>query len=181
MKTRLLTATAVLLVVAGGCSVRTGAEVAPAPSAPGSPAPTSASAPPEPNPAKTGSCPYLKTTVVARTNGQRVGKVRLSASPGGEAPTCFFYRADGHRQLTARPFAGGVRAARAVVDAAAPVATSNRAEDPPGWEGGSEARGDGAVYAVADGNGHAIIVSTNQRQTIKAKEVAMQTIENLHW
>jgi hypothetical protein len=118
---------------------------------------------------------------VARTNGQHVGKVRRSAPRGQGPPTCFFYRADGHRQLTARPFAGDAATARALVDAAAPVASSDRAQDPPGWQGGSEARAGGAVYAVADGHGHAIVVRTNQRQTIKAKQVARRAITKLHW
>jgi hypothetical protein len=172
-----LAAAGAALVVAG-CAGQTAADVAPAAS---SPAPSSASAPPEPPPARSGTCPYLDTGVVARANGQHVGKVRLSAGRNHAPPTCFFYRGDGRRQLTVRPFAGDARTARAVVNAAAPVATSNRAEDPPGWQGGSEVRQHGAVYAVADRHGHAIVVTTNQRQTIKAKQVALRAIKKLHW
>jgi hypothetical protein len=178
----LLPAAAALVLAEAGCTSQSGAEVATAPPpATTSAAPTSASAPPDPEPAKTASCPYLETAVVAKTNGQRVGTVRLSAPPADTPPTCFFYRDDGRLQMTVRPFVGDVLTARAAVNAAAPVATSNRASDPAGWEGGYEARNGGAVYAVADGHGRALVVTTNQHQSVKAKEIALDTIDALGW
>jgi hypothetical protein len=177
----MLLAAAALVLAAAGCSGQPGADVA-APPPPGtSAAPSSASAPRQPEPATTGSCPYLDTAVVAKTNGQRVGKVRLSAPRGDTPPTCFFYRDDGGLQMTVRPFVGSVLTARAVVNAAAPVGSSNLANHPAGWEGGYAATDDGAVYAVADGHGRAVVVTTNQHQSIKAKEIALEAIDALDW
>lgn len=131
--------------------------------------------PPEPEPTADGPCPYLEESYVEETNGQRVSKVQTSAD---EPPACFFYRPDGTVQLTVRVYTGEEPVARALVDAAAPVATSNPAELSGGWEGGSESNDDGAVYAVANG-ANAVVVTTNQGQTIKAKQVAQESISAL--
>jgi len=64
------------------------------------------------------------------------------------------------------------------VDRVAPVATANPAQLPDGWTGGSQATDGGAVFAVAKG-GTAVVVTTNQAQTIKAKRVAEKTIAEL--
>lgn len=140
---------------------------------------TPAVAPPAPHPARTANCPYLDRDGVARTNGQHVGKVRIGA-PGadGPHPACFFYRPDGSLQLTVRVYVGSADVAHALIDAAAPVATSAMANDPAGWTGGEQPTRDGAVYAVTKGNA-AVVVTTNQHQTIKAREVAEQTITGL--
>jgi hypothetical protein len=118
--------------------------------------------PPDPEPTADGPCPYLDEAFVEETNGQRVANVQTSAD---DPPACFFYRPDGSVQLTVRIYNGEEPVARALVDAAAPVATSNPAELSGGWEGGSESRDTGAVYAVAKG-GTAVVVTTNQEQTI---------------
>lgn len=131
--------------------------------------------PPEPEPTADGPCPYLAESYVEETNGQRVSKVQISAD---EPPACFFYRPDGTVQLTVRVYTGAEPVARALVDAAAPVETSNPAELSGGWEGGSESHDDGAVYAVANG-ANAVVVTTNQGQTIKAKQVAQESISAL--
>jgi hypothetical protein len=134
-----------------------------------------AALPPEPQPTADGPCPYLEESYVEDTNGQRVGKVQTSAD---QPPACFFYRPDGNVQLTVRVYTGDAAVAKALVDAAAPVATSNPAKLSGGWEGGAEANDSGAVYAVAK-DASAVVVTTNQEQTIKAKQIAQQSITTL--
>ncbi|MFI7677207.1 DUF2020 domain-containing protein [Actinophytocola sp. NPDC049390] len=131
--------------------------------------------PPDPEPTADGPCPYLDEAYVEETNGQRVSEVRISAD---DPPACFFLRPDGNVQLSVRIYNGEEPVARGLVDAAVPVATSNPAELSGGWEGGSEAKDSGAVYAVAKG-GTAVVVTTNQGQTIKAKQIAQESITAL--
>jgi hypothetical protein len=146
---------------------------APAPRPPSSAAPD---LPPSPQPAAERECPYLDTDFVARANGQHVGTVRVS---DGEAhPACFFYRPDGDLQLTVRVYVGKPAVATGLVDQAAPVSSSNPTRQPSGWKGGYQSSDDGAVYAVAKGP-DAVIVTTNQRQSVKARTVARQAIETL--
>ncbi|MFC4005205.1 DUF2020 domain-containing protein [Prauserella oleivorans] len=170
---RLLALGAAALLLAG-CAARDEATPArPASTAPASTAPT---LPPDPEPVRSGPCPYLDTDEVARSNGQHVGEVRTSADT--PHPTCFFYRPDGELQMTVRVYVGESEVATALVDRAAPIATSNPTEQPPGWKGGYESRDDGAVYAVAKG-GQAVIVTTNQQQSVKARTVAAAAISGL--
>lgn len=131
-----------------------------------------AALPPEPQPTADGPCPYLDESLVEDTNGQRVSKVQTSAD---QPPACFFYRADGNVQLSVRIYTGDAAVAQALVDAAAPVATSNPAELSGGWKGGALAGDSGAVYAVAKEQS-AVVVTTNQGQTIKAKQIAQESI-----
>jgi len=126
-------------------------------------------------PARTATCPYLDNAFVANANGQRVSTVEVS---DGDPPTCFFYALSGKLQLTVRVYTGDPAVATALVDEAAPVNTSNPATDPPGWQGGYAALPDGAVYAVAK-DGTAVIVTTDQQQTVKARTVARQAIAGL--
>ncbi|HVW44513.1 MAG TPA: DUF2020 domain-containing protein, partial [Amycolatopsis sp.] len=93
-------------------------------------------------------------------------------------PTCFFYALTGKLQLTVRVYVGDAAVAKALVDKAAPVDTSNPASDPAGWRGGYEQTDSGAVYAVAK-DGSAVVVTTNQQQTVKARTVAKQAISAL--
>ncbi|HEY8374545.1 MAG TPA: DUF2020 domain-containing protein [Pseudonocardiaceae bacterium] len=149
----------------------------------GSSASTTASAttvtpPPSVAPARDGSCPYLEKSFVEQANGQRVGRVRLSDPADGEPPACFFYRPDGGLQLTVRVYVGDPVSARALVDQAAPVSTSSPATLSGGWEGGRQPTSDGAVFAVAK-EGTALVVVTNQEQTIKAQRVAEQVVRAL--
>lgn len=150
---------------------------APAPSsAPASPATTAAQAPPDPQPTGPGPCPYLETSFVADANGQHVSKVQTSSDQ--PHPACFFYALNGKLQLTVRVYVGEPAVAAALVDKAAPVSSSNPATDPPGWQGGYQTTDGGAVYAVAK-SGTAVVVTTNQKQTVKARTVAKQTISSL--
>jgi hypothetical protein len=132
--------------------------------------------PPSPVPAADRACPYLDKTFVAEANGQRVGRVSVSADKPN--PACFFYRSDGTMQLTVQVYVGDPRTAKALVDQAAPVATSNHADSPAGWTGGAQATDNGAVYAVAKA-GAAVVVTTNQAQTIKARRMTERVIATL--
>jgi hypothetical protein len=134
-----------------------------------------AALPAEPQPTGEGPCPYLEQSFVEETNGQRVSKVEISAD---QPPACFFYRPDGNVQLSIRVYTGDANVAKALVDEAAPVDTANPAELTGGWKGGAEATDDGAVYAVAK-DATAVVVTTNQEQTIKAKQIAQESITAL--
>ncbi|RLK60188.1 DUF2020 domain-containing protein [Actinokineospora cianjurensis] len=133
-------------------------------------------APPAPEPVADGPCPYLESSVVADANGQHVTKVRTSGDK--PHPACFYYRPDGSVQLTVRVYTGEPAIAKLVVDEAAPIASSNPASSPAGWTGGSLSSDKGAVYAVAKA-GTAVVVSTNQEQTIKARRITETVITNL--
>ncbi len=140
----------------------------------------SVAVPPAPQPAAGApSCPYINTQDAADDNGQHIGAVKISSAADGQPhPTCFFYRPDGHLQLTVRVYVGNPNVATALVNQAAPIATSNPENAPTGWAGGSMALRDGAVYAIAKG-GDAIVVTSNQLQTIKCKLVAVQVVAGL--
>lgn len=127
-------------------------------------------------PAADGPCPYLDEADVEQINGQRVGDVRTSADQ--PYPACFFARGDGAEQARTWVVEGTPEVAVATVDAAAPVTTSDPAELPGGWSGGSQPTGSGAVFAVAR-MGTAVVVTTNQGQTVKARRIAERVIANL--
>lgn len=155
----------------------------PAPAAPTEPAPSpSATLPPSalaPQPVAEGPCPYLSAAAVQAANGQRVATVRVSdTNPAQPHPACFFLTGNGTVQLRTWIVVATPAVARATVDAAAPVATSDVAELPDGWSGGSQPTAAGAVFAVSR-QGTAVVVTTNQRQTISARRVAEQVISTL--
>ncbi|WP_019813619.1 DUF2020 domain-containing protein [Saccharomonospora saliphila] len=134
------------------------------------------SVPPDPEPVAEGPCPYLDTETVAEANGQRVRRVRVSDDE--PHPACFFHRPDGEVQLTVRVYVGDPAVAVGVVDAAAPVENSNPATRPSGWEGGYRAGDDGAVYAISKGD-TAVVVTTNQRQSVKARSIATTVVHGI--
>lgn len=172
---------AVLPLLLAGCSIGKSDAVPGQASSAVTGAPTTAPAagvPAAPTASVTASCPYLTNQVAADANGQHIGAVKISAAVSGQEPSCFFYRPDGNEQLSVRVYTGDPATATAIVNAAAPVATSNPATEPAGWQGGSQSTGSGAVYAVAKG-GHAVVVTTNQAQTIKARVVATDVVTNL--
>jgi hypothetical protein len=112
------------------------------------------------------------------SNGQRIGKVRISADR--PYPACFFYRlGDGAEDVRTWIVVATPAVAGATVDAAAPVATSDRADLPGGWSGGSQPTSDGAVYAVTRQD-TAVVVTTDQRQTVGARQIAAKVIAVLH-
>ncbi|NKQ53331.1 DUF2020 domain-containing protein [Amycolatopsis sp. K13G38] len=172
---RVVLAVGLAALVATSCSETTPPAGAPATTT--APPPSSTVAlPPDPQPTAGGPCPYLDTSFVADANGQHVSKVQTSADK--PHPACFFYALSGKLQLTVRVYVGDPAVAKALVDKAAPVDTSNPATDPAGWQGGYQATGGGAVYAVAKG-GSAVVVTTDQQQTVKARTVTKQTISVL--
>lgn len=173
-------AAAAVLGTVTGCDSQQGAsDTADTPSSATSAAPAGPP-PPQPEPVRTADCPYLDTVEVEQRNGQLVGEVKISA---GRTPSCFFYRPDGERQLRTRVFSGQLDTARAVVDQAAPIKTSARASLPGGWEGGEQPLGTGSVYTVAkptgDGRGTAVVVHSNQAQSVKGRELAKLIIRTL--
>jgi UPF0176 protein len=135
--------------------------------------------PSAPQPVADGPCRYLPAAAVQAANGERVSAVRVSdTGPGRPHPACFFLTGSGAVQLRTWIVVATPEVARATVDAAAPVATSDVAELPGGWSGGSQPTADGAVFAVSR-QGTAVVITTNQRQTISARRIAEQVISAL--
>lgn len=127
-------------------------------------------------------CPYLDTQFVAETNGQKV--TASGTDPRFDTPACVYwsYPEEPQLQVIVR-HTGTPEEARAVVDWAAPVALTDPAEHPAGWSGGRAGGGvvpdrEGAVYAVAQAS-TAVVVLTNQKESVKAQLIAEQTITNL--
>ena len=127
-------------------------------------------------------CPYLDTQWVADTNGQRVTGVGIDER--FNPPACQYWSYPPEPQLTVfvrrMPTA---QEAMAVVDWAMPIDTTAPADQPEGWNGGRHGGGDvpgrlGAGYAVAHGD-TAVVVFTNQNESVKAQLVAEQVIANL--
>lgn len=121
-------------------------------------------------------CPYLDTQWVADTNGQRVTGVGVDER--FSTPACVYWSFPEEPQLTVivREM-DTIDEAIAVVDWAAPVDTTELAEEPAGWSGGRRG-GDGALYAVQKDT-VAVVVFTNQDQSLKAQLVAETVIDNL--
>jgi len=180
----IVTSVGALLAVAGvGCSHIATAPGAPEPSdaqpPAEAPATVAAVAPPAPQPAADGPCSYLPAESVQTINGERVTAVRVSKTATHQPyPACFFLTYHDAVQLRTWIVVAGPETARATVDAAAPVATSDLAELPGGWSGGSQPTADGAVFAVAR-HGTAVVITTNQQQTIGARRIAEQVIATL--
>ncbi|NMB22382.1 MAG: DUF2020 domain-containing protein [Corynebacterium sp.] len=121
-------------------------------------------------------CPYLDTQWVADTNGQRVTGVGVDER--FSTPACVYWSFPEEPQLTVivREM-DTIDEAIAVVDWAAPVDTTELAEEPAGWSGGRRG-GDGALYAVQKDT-VSVVVFTNQDQSLKAQLVAETVIGNL--
>lgn len=176
-----------VLLVACGTGADPGPTAAPPAASAASPAPSTAApstvddaAPPVPAPATEADCPYLTAADVAALNGQ---KVLTTLVDGSTPPACAFTGLDGRVQLTVWVLrATGPAQATAVVDRAAPVGSTDPASEPAGWTGGRGGAGTGdlggAVYAVADGS-TAVVVTTNQEQSLKAQRVAEQVVATL--
>ncbi|SDH56679.1 protein of unknown function [Lentzea fradiae] len=131
--------------------------------------------PPAPQPATDGTCPYLATSFVAEANGQRVPKVKLSTDE--PHPACFFYANATEIQLTVRVYVGDESVAKLIVNEAAPDG-SQPASAPAGWTGGYVSGDTGVVYAVSKGDA-AVVVTTNQQQSIKARRITEEAIKGL--
>jgi UPF0176 protein len=127
-------------------------------------------------------CPYLDTTWVSDTNGQRT--LGVGVDPRFDTPACVFwsYPEEPHLTVIVRDMPD-VESAIAVVDWAAPIDTTEPAEEPEGWSGGRAGAGmvpgrDGALYAVQKGD-RAVVVFSNQDQSLKAELVAREVIDRL--
>ena len=150
------------------------------PAGPAAIVPAPAGPPVAPVPVIEGPCSYLPAASVQALNGQRVAAVRVSGTgPDHPYPACFFLTGNGTVQLRTWIVVSTPAAAHAAVDAVAPVATSDIAELPGGWSGGSQPTTDGAVFAVAR-HGTAVVITTDQHQTINARQIAKQVIAALN-
>lgn len=198
-RTRLTTAglgcAAALITVSGAlaaCSPGTGEKPTVAPGSSGGAAPAAPAHPHDsglpadalPDVQREGvvDCPYLDTQFVADTNGQKV--TAAGADSRFDTPACVYwsYPEEPQVQVIVRR-TGTPEEARAVVDWAAPVDHTDPAEEPAGWSGGRAGGGmvpgrDGAVYAVAKGP-TAVVVLTNQKESVKAQLIAEKAISNL--
>lgn len=127
-------------------------------------------------------CPFLDDSFVETTNGQRVTSAGIDHRFA--TPACVFFSYPEYPQLQVMvrrmPSAED---ATAVIDHAAPIDSTNPAEDIPGWSGG-RAGGQlvspplGAIYAVAN-HDVAVVVLSNQEQSFKAEQVAREVIARL--
>ena len=121
-------------------------------------------------------CPYLDTQWVADTNGQRM--TRWGVDKRFSTPACVFWSYPEEPQATVivREMPS-VEEARAVVDAAAPINDTELAEFD-GWSGGRGVFEDHSVFAVQKDT-HAVLVWSNQLQTLKPQLIAQETISRL--
>lgn len=133
--------------------------------------------PEEPLSTTPGPCPYLDVGFVEQANGQRV--TGTGTDDRFDPPACVFltYRDEPQLEVTVH-HTGSVAEARAVVDRAAPVDSTSLADSPVGWSGGRSGGEDGAIYAVSKET-VAVVVRSNQAESVKAQAVAEEAITNL--
>ncbi|MEO6880798.1 MAG: DUF2020 domain-containing protein [Mycobacteriaceae bacterium] len=141
---------------------------------------TAAALPPVPVAAAAGTCPYLSGDDVAQINGEKNLGVKIApAAAAVDPPACFFYTYRDQQQMSTWVLrASSPAQATAVVNRAAPVKTTDPADQPAGWSGGSKGGPGGAVYAVAKGP-VAVVVTSNQGQSVKARRAAEEVIGTL--
>ena len=126
-----------------------------------------------------GVCPYLDGQWLQNTNGQRLTGVTVDNRFDPVGCTFWSYEDVPQAQVLVRKMRTNTEAVK-VVDTAAPINTTLKALKPEGWSGGRKG-GDnksGAIYAVWKDE-TAVIVWTAQAQSVKAQEIAEQTIKNL--
>ncbi|QGU05758.1 hypothetical protein CETAM_12635 [Corynebacterium comes] len=116
------------------------------------------------------------------TNGQRT--LGVGVDPRFDTPACVFwsYPEEPHLTVIVRDMPDA-ESAIAVVDWAAPIDTTEPAEEPEGWSGGRAGAGmvpgrNGALYAVQKDD-RAVVVFSNQDQSLKAEQVAKEVIGRL--
>ena len=121
-------------------------------------------------------CPYLDTQWVADTNGQRM--TRVAVDHRFSTPACVFwsYPEEPQASVMVREMPS-VEEAREVVDHAAPVDDTEIAEFED-WTGGRGVLGEEAVFAVQKDT-HAVVVRSNQLQTLKPQLIAQEAITRL--
>ena len=124
------------------------------------------------------ACPYLDSQWLAETNGQRVTSQGIDTR--FDPPACVFWSYPEHPQATVlvRRMATEDEAV-AVVDWAAPIDLTEPAGSD-GWDGGRGVLNDElSVYAVYNGP-VAVVVWSNQAQTIKPQSIATEVISALN-
>ncbi len=121
-------------------------------------------------------CPYLDSQWVADTNGQRM--TRVAVDHRFSTPACVFwsYPEEPQASVMVREMPS-VEEAREVVDHAAPVDATEIAEFED-WTGGRGVLGEEAVFAVQKDT-HAVVVRSNQLQTLKPQLIAQEAITRL--
>ena len=121
-------------------------------------------------------CPYLDSQWVADTNGQRM--TRVAVDHRFSTPACVFwsYPEEPQASVMVREMPS-VEEAREVVDHAAPVDDTEIAEFED-WTGGRGVLGEEAVFAVQKDT-HAVVVRSNQLQTLKPQLIAQEAITRL--
>lgn len=142
--------------------------------------------PATPEPAPTAAdCPYLSNAEVAEANGQRISRTETIATE--PYPVCLFYRPDGTVMAATRVVvADSAEAAAAAVNQHVPVDESFPATHPSGWTGGAMSTPDGlpdypdagSIYAVSKGT-TAVIAISNQKQSIKGRQMVTDIVANL--
>ncbi|MDO5032950.1 DUF2020 domain-containing protein [Corynebacterium sp.] len=174
MRKSLLPCLAALTLALSACAQHTEpAEESPAPESTLSPLPTAA---PQAEATEWRDCPYLDTAWLAQTNGQKV--TRVGVDPSFDTPACIFWSYPEDPQATIIvEKQDSVEAARALVDATAPVSETELAEFE-GWSGGRGIVNEHAVYAVQKDT-TAVLVWSNQLQTLKTELIAQEVIRNL--
>lgn len=116
---------------------------------------------------------------MADTNGQKMQGTDIDER--FDPPACLFWSYQPQEQPQATVLVrrmATVADARNVVDFFAPVATTDPASEPAGWEGGRYGGEGHAVYAVQKDN-VAVVVTSSQEQSVKAQLIAEETIKNL--
>lgn len=144
------------------------------------PPPTTSEPPGEP-----ADCPYLTNAQVEHDNGQGSGTTTVIATE--PYPVCEFTRSDGRFLAATRiVVADSAAAAAAAVNQHIPIADSFPVNKPSGWSGGAMATPDGlerypaarSIYGVSKGKIGVIAIS-NQAQSIKGRQMAIDIIANL--
>ncbi|WKD60191.1 hypothetical protein CCICO_00665 [Corynebacterium ciconiae DSM 44920] len=127
-------------------------------------------------------CPYLDTQFVANTNGQRV--IDQGVDTRFDPPACVFWSyGDNPQVMVSVRYNEDEAIARQVVDWAAPVGSTEPADQPAGFQGGRGSLDESglpgySVYAVAKG-ATSVVVFSDQEQTIKPESIAEEVISNL--
>lgn len=123
------------------------------------------------------TCPYLDDQTVADINGQHTGTTQIIAV--APHPVCVFTRTDGEWLASVRVIqADTAAAAVAAVNQHVPIDGSDPANQPQGWSGGSMVTPEGSVYAVSKGT-VAVVAESNQQQSIKGRQMVIETVTNL--
>ncbi len=138
-------------------------------------APTTTAAPTSAEPVTTeADCPYLETTFVEDTVGQRTPTVTTTGVPGGPPPTCTFDKPNGEPALVVEisQAADAVAAQTAAVERVAPLGGTAVRDI---GDGGGIAVGPQTVLAVADGT-LVVVVTVNQESSLQAREIAQTVV-----